>query len=31
VCDKILGMLMIPFKGEVGGYAINRRKWDEHG
>ena len=30
VCDNILGMLMIPFSGDVKGYAINRREWDEH-
>jgi sterol desaturase/sphingolipid hydroxylase (fatty acid hydroxylase superfamily) len=28
VCDRLPGMLMIPFTGSVGGYAINRR---EHG
>jgi sterol desaturase/sphingolipid hydroxylase (fatty acid hydroxylase superfamily) len=30
VCDKIFGMLMIPFAGDVNSYAINRREWDEH-
>ena len=28
---RLDGMLLLPFKGEVGGYAINRRQWsDEH-
>jgi sterol desaturase/sphingolipid hydroxylase (fatty acid hydroxylase superfamily) len=31
VCDRILGMLMIPFSRSVDAYAINRRKWDERG
>ena len=30
VCDNILGMLMIPFAGGIGNYAINRREWKEH-
>jgi len=25
--DQLPGMLMLPFKGEVTGYAINRREW----
>ena len=24
---RLDGMLMLPFKGEVEGYAINRRDW----
>ncbi|NIM29334.1 MAG: sterol desaturase family protein [Gammaproteobacteria bacterium] len=31
VCDTLPGMLMIPFSASVEGYALNRRKWDEHG
>ena len=28
---RLDGMLLLPFKGEVDGYAINRRQWpDEH-
>ena len=28
---RLDGMLLLPFKGQVGGYAINRRQWsDEH-
>lgn len=27
VCDRLFGMLMIPFSGNVDGYAINRRQW----
>jgi sterol desaturase/sphingolipid hydroxylase (fatty acid hydroxylase superfamily) len=26
---RLDGMLMLPFKGEVEGYAINRRQWSE--
>ena len=29
VCDKLPGMLMIPFVGNVGNYAINRREGEE--
>jgi sterol desaturase/sphingolipid hydroxylase (fatty acid hydroxylase superfamily) len=29
VCDKLPGMLMIPFVGNVGNYAINRREGGE--
>jgi sterol desaturase/sphingolipid hydroxylase (fatty acid hydroxylase superfamily) len=29
VCDKLPGMLMIPFIGNVGNYAINRREGGE--
>jgi sterol desaturase/sphingolipid hydroxylase (fatty acid hydroxylase superfamily) len=25
--DQLPGMLVLPFKGEVTGYAINRREW----
>jgi sterol desaturase/sphingolipid hydroxylase (fatty acid hydroxylase superfamily) len=25
------GMLMLPFRGEVDGYAINRRHWTDGG
>ena len=28
ICDRLPGMLMIPFAREVEGYAINRREWD---
>jgi sterol desaturase/sphingolipid hydroxylase (fatty acid hydroxylase superfamily) len=31
VCDRIPGMLMIPFSSDVNSYAINRREWDEKG
>jgi hypothetical protein len=24
---RLDGMLLMPFKGEVGGYSINRRHW----
>ena len=27
ICDSLPGMLMIPFRGAIGGYAINRRIW----
>jgi sterol desaturase/sphingolipid hydroxylase (fatty acid hydroxylase superfamily) len=27
VCDRLSGMLMIPFAGKVDSYAINRRQW----
>ena len=28
---RLDGMLLLPFRGDVGGYAINRRQWsDEH-
>jgi sterol desaturase/sphingolipid hydroxylase (fatty acid hydroxylase superfamily) len=27
--DRLPGMLALPFKGSVGGYAINRRRWEE--
>lgn len=27
--DQLPGMLMLPFKGEVTGYAINRREWSK--
>ncbi|MEW5756225.1 MAG: sterol desaturase family protein [Pseudomonadota bacterium] len=27
VCDRLDGMLLIPFKGKITGYVINRRKW----
>jgi sterol desaturase/sphingolipid hydroxylase (fatty acid hydroxylase superfamily) len=30
VCDKLTGMLMIPFSGNINSYVINRREWDEH-
>lgn len=26
--DRLPGMLMLPFVGGIGGYAINRRRWD---
>ena len=26
---RLDGMLLLPFKGEAGGYAINRRQWSE--
>lgn len=29
--DQLPGMLMLPFKGEVTGYAINRREWSKPG
>jgi sterol desaturase/sphingolipid hydroxylase (fatty acid hydroxylase superfamily) len=29
VCDRLPGMLMIPFSGGIGGYAINRRQWEK--
>jgi hypothetical protein len=29
VCDGLIGMLMIPFSGNVNNYAINRRQWQE--
>ncbi|MGV6858108.1 MAG: hypothetical protein ACWA5X_03955, partial [bacterium] len=25
--DRLPGMLLLPFKGKVNGYAINRREW----
>jgi len=27
--NRILGMLMLPFKGNISGYAINRREWSK--
>ena len=27
--DQLPGMLMLPFKGEITGYAINRREWSK--
>ena len=27
VCDRLSGMLMIPFAGKVDNYTINRRQW----
>jgi len=27
--DRLPGMLMLPFRGKVAGYAINRRTWEE--
>jgi hypothetical protein len=24
---RLAGMLMLPFKGEISGYVINRRQW----
>jgi len=29
--DQLPGMLMLPFKGKVTGYAINRREWSKPG
>ena len=29
VCDHLPGMLLIPFSGGIGGYAINRREWEK--
>ena len=29
VCDQLPGMLLIPFSGGIGGYAINRREWEK--
>ncbi len=29
VCDRLPGMLMIPFSGSINSYAINRRGWQE--
>ncbi|OOZ33877.1 fatty acid hydroxylase [Solemya velesiana gill symbiont] len=29
--DRLPGMLMLPFKGKISGYAINRRSWDDGG
>jgi len=28
--DRLPGMLLLPFRGEEHGYAINRRDWHEH-
>jgi sterol desaturase/sphingolipid hydroxylase (fatty acid hydroxylase superfamily) len=28
---RLPGMLMLPFRGEVQGYAINRRRWTDEG
>ena len=28
--DRLPGMLKFPFRGQVTGYAINRRTWSEH-
>jgi sterol desaturase/sphingolipid hydroxylase (fatty acid hydroxylase superfamily) len=30
VCDRLPGMLMIPFVGKVSDYAINRREGEKH-
>ncbi|MET0085623.1 MAG: sterol desaturase family protein [Sedimenticola sp.] len=27
--DRLPGMLMLPFRGRISGYAINRRTWDD--
>jgi sterol desaturase/sphingolipid hydroxylase (fatty acid hydroxylase superfamily) len=27
--DRITGMLLLPFRGGIGGYAINRRRWED--
>ena len=27
--DRLPGMLMLPFRGKIAGYAINRRTWEE--
>jgi sterol desaturase/sphingolipid hydroxylase (fatty acid hydroxylase superfamily) len=27
--DRLAGMLLLPFKGTVNGYAINRREWSK--
>lgn len=27
--NRIFGMLMLPFKGKISGYAINRREWSK--
>jgi len=27
--DRLPGMLMLPFRGKVAGYAINRRTWED--
>jgi sterol desaturase/sphingolipid hydroxylase (fatty acid hydroxylase superfamily) len=27
---RLPGMLLLPFRGEESGYAINRREWHEH-
>jgi len=29
VCDRLIGMLMMPFSGNIESYAINRRQWGE--
>lgn len=29
VCDRLPGMLLIPFSGNISGYTINRRKWEK--
>ncbi len=29
VCDRLDGMLLIPFKGKITGYVINRRTWSD--
>lgn len=29
VCDRLPGMLMIPFRGNIGNYAINRREGEK--
>ncbi|MGD8938604.1 MAG: sterol desaturase family protein [Gammaproteobacteria bacterium] len=29
--DQLPGMLMLPFKGKISGYAINRREWSKEG
>jgi sterol desaturase/sphingolipid hydroxylase (fatty acid hydroxylase superfamily) len=28
-CSWLPGMLAIPFKGKISGYAINRREWED--
>jgi hypothetical protein len=28
---RLPGMLMLPFRGEVRGYVINRRRWTDEG
>lgn len=30
ICDRLPGMLMIPFAKNIGSYAINRREWKDH-
>ena len=30
-CDRLPGMLAIPFVGDVSDYAINRRRWGDNG